>query len=414
VLFHPVVRLASDAQALQQAAVAGVTRAPEAVPAPDGSASEPALPVFDPFLGFTISAHHISDLPLYLESVDRIAALGADSLLVLTPMYQKRIDSTTIRFLPRRCATDDQLVAILSRARERGLRTALMPIVLIEKPGRDDWRGTIRPDDWEAWWASYDGVIDRALGLAARVPIDLLFLGSELNTTQNQPHRWKRIVQRVRASYSGLVSYSDNWDRYDRMTHWDLFDCIAISAYFEISRDQADDSVPILAAAWARERDRLLAYAAAIGRPLILSEIGYPSLSTAARYPWDYTNRRGRGRPDPDAQARAWEAFFTAWTPGSRTPGSRTPGSTIPGSTIPGSTTLGSSTPGIKPSESTARGTWNAELGAQGTFRGLFGYCWDPYHIGTPGDTGYGIAGKPAELVVRRGFAAMKHALQDD
>jgi hypothetical protein len=59
-----------------------------------------------PLLGFAINAHHISDLSLYLDAVDKIADLGANALLVVSPMFQQRVDASEIRYLQRRCPTD--------------------------------------------------------------------------------------------------------------------------------------------------------------------------------------------------------------------------------------------------------------------------------------------------------------------
>src|SRR5262245_3814728 len=108
-----------------------------------------------PITGFAINAHHIADLSLYLKSVDEVAKIGANALIILTPMFQDKADSDEIRYVPSKCATDEQLVAILNRARENGLHTTLLPIVLIEHPGEKDWRGVIRPGDWKRWWESY-------------------------------------------------------------------------------------------------------------------------------------------------------------------------------------------------------------------------------------------------------------------
>ena len=42
-----------------------------------------------PLLGYAIVAHHIGDLKLYLRSVDEIAAMGANALTIVTPLFQE-------------------------------------------------------------------------------------------------------------------------------------------------------------------------------------------------------------------------------------------------------------------------------------------------------------------------------------
>src|SRR4029453_2237505 len=119
-----------------------------------------------------------------------------------------------------KCATDEQLVLILKRARERGLHTTLLPIVLIEHPGEKDWRGVIRPKDWDRWWETYDAFTDRFVDVANAAGVELLVIGSELNSTEDMLDRWQRQVDRVREAFNGQIAYSANWDRFDKIKFW--------------------------------------------------------------------------------------------------------------------------------------------------------------------------------------------------
>ena len=337
--------------ALGAVAVAGQTTAPAAPP--------------KPLLGVAINAHHISDLSLYLEGVDAIAGLGANALVLVTPMFQRHVDSSEIRFVPDRCPTDEQLIAILRRARAQGLYTTLLPIVLIEHPGEKDWRGLIRPEDPERWWASYDRFTERFLTIAEAADVDAYSVGSELNTMEPRLDRWERLLGRVRARFPGHVTYTSNWDRYDRVTLWPLVDFISVSAYFELARHDPEASVGKLTRAWSRRREELLGVARRWDRPLVLMEIGYPSLPSAAAHPWDYVAEAGT-RADHEAQARCYQAFFGAWADEVAREESRT--------------------------------------------LGFHCYAWDPYRRGEDDDTGYGIRGKPAMEIIRHGFQAIRRS----
>ena len=41
---------------------------------------------------------------------------------------------------------------------------------------------------------------------------------------------------------------------------------------------------------------------------------------------------------------------------------------------------------------------------SEGPARGFYCNAWDPYHHGQPGDTGYGVRGKPAYQIIRDAF----------
>ncbi len=334
---------------------------PEAVDAAIRAPEPPRRIGLDrPVLGFGINAHHISNLSLYLEAVDAIANLGANTLLVVTPMFQERVDSSRIQFRPQKCPTDGQLVAILRRGRIRGLKTILLPIVLIEVPGPKDWRGTINPNDLDAWWASYELFINHFLDIAIEAEVDVLSVGSELNSMEGELQRWRRTIDHARSRFDGNLTYSANWDRYQRVTFWSWLDFISVSSYFELARDDPDAPLDTLVAAWQRERRRLLEHARRYDRPLLLMEIGYPSVPWAAAHPWNYV-ADAKTTADHEAQARCYRAFFEAWTETVARPGSRALG-------------------------------FNC-------------YFWDPYHSGGPDDTGYGVRGKPAERVIAASFA---------
>lgn len=318
-----------------------------------------------PMTGFALNAHHIEDLSLYLESVDAIADLGANALIVLTPMMQKYADSNEMAYVPSKCATDEQLVAILTRARERGLHTTLLPIVLLEFPGEKDWRGVIRPKDWDLWWQAYDRFTDRFVKVANEAEVDLLVVGSELNSTEDMLDRWERQVKRVREGFRGQIAYSANWDRYDKIKFWPMMDVMCVSSYFELKRDDENAPEDDLVEAWTDERDKLVRIANKWQKPLLLSEVGYPSVPWASAHPWNYVIEAG-AEADHAAQARCWRAFFRAWTQ-----------------------TFADPTSGAA---------------------GFFGYFWSPYYHGDAWDTGYGIKGKPSFEIVRRGMANIREA----
>jgi hypothetical protein len=341
----------------------GLEPDPPGDPAAPTTARSPAVatPILRqmPVLGFGINAHHISDLSLYLDSVDAIASLGANTLLLVTPMYQDHVDSSEIRLNTVKCPTNVQLSTILQRARRRGLQTVLLPIVLIESPGEKDWRGVLKPKDPQAWWASYDCFIDYFLEIAVANSVDVFSVGSELNGTEHETQRWRGIIDRVRQRFKGRLTYTANWDRYEAVDFWQLVDFISVSSYFELAPENPDAPLAELTRAWRIQRNRMLAFARAEHKPLVLMELGYPSLPWAAAHPWDYV-ARDNAKVDQAAQARCYRAFFDAWTDSFLMPGS----------------------PAI----------------------GFNCYKWDPYSRGGADDTGYGVRGKPALAIIRRAF----------
>jgi hypothetical protein len=92
---------------------------------------------------------------------------------------------------------------------------------------------------------------------------------------------------------------------------WDALDEVGVTAYFELTPNEALPDDRALDRAWAAPRDALIAIARKTGKPLVITEIGYPSQVSAARYPWDETSARGI---DLDGQAALYRAFCRAFT----------------------------------------------------------------------------------------------------
>ena len=44
-------------------------------------------------------------------------------------------------------------------AHDRGMSVVLLPILFIRETGPDDWRGSLAPSDWSAWWRAYEEFI---------------------------------------------------------------------------------------------------------------------------------------------------------------------------------------------------------------------------------------------------------------
>ncbi|MCA9295429.1 MAG: hypothetical protein KC983_02910 [Phycisphaerales bacterium] len=335
---------------------------PPPVVEPDMTSSPVRIASIRPVVGMAINAHHIGDLDLYLDSVDQIADLNANAVIVLTPMWMKRVDSNEILFYPKRCPTNEQLIAILTHAKERGLHTTLLPIVLLETAEPKEWRGVIQPADWDVWWSHYAAMMDRFIGIAKAADVDMLGVGSELNTTEPQREKWERLIAYVRTQYAGELTYSSNWDRFDRCEMWDLVDVMSVSSYFELERDDPQAPHDKLVNAWKRAQRDMLAASRKWNKPLLLSEVGYPTVPWATAHPWDYVPKDGT-KPDHDAQARGYRAFFDAWRDVWRRPGTDA--------------------------------------------LGFFCYHWDPYYRGGRKDFGYGVVGKPSFGILREEFAAI-------
>lgn len=311
----------------------------------------------DLVVGCAISLHHTDRIDLYLSAINTMVdEIGFTSLEVVTPAFQEHANSpeTGIVHGPGAGPHRDQLLAVLRHARARGMHTALMPIVLLSAPIDDEWRGNIRPDNWPHWWNRYTAVVDYFVDIAIDADVDLLSVGSELLATEAQTDRWVGLIRHVRQRYDGLLTYSTNWDHYHVPQFWKHLDVIGMNAYWDMTTDASDPDHPHfddIVARWRRIRAEVLAFGHRMGKPILYTELGYPSLPWGLRDPWNYVNSDGVPAT-PAVQALGYSAFLSAWDD-----------------------LLTDST------------SWQP-----GGFAGTYFFRWDPYHRGDR-YTGYGFQG---------------------
>ena len=99
--------------------------------------------------------------------------------------------------------------------------------------------------------------------------------------------QWAGLIAKVRDRYTGSLSYSANWDRFNKVRFWGLLDVISVSSWFNVS-DADEPAIEVIAARWQSIFEQLFAVAERWDRRVLLSEIGYPTLPWALERRWDY------------------------------------------------------------------------------------------------------------------------------
>lgn len=264
--------------------------------------------------GMAVPMHDPDPTYDYGATLGELPPLGVTHVSIFVHLYQPTALSPAPARHPLRSVGDRALRRTIEQARRLGLRVALVPSVSLADR---DWRGRISPPSWERWFRGYQRELLHWARLAEDAGASLLSVGSELSSTEGEERRWRALIADVRATFSGQVTYSANWDRYRQVAWWDALDYVGISAYYELTTDGQAPTPDVLRAAWLAQRRELTAWreAAGLRQPFLFLEVGYPSLQGSARKPWDYT----RGEPperapvDVEEQRLCYEAFVEAW-----------------------------------------------------------------------------------------------------
>ena len=207
--------------------------------------------------------------------------------------------------------------AFIARARARGFKVLLKPHVWSRGfyDGSKRWRGSIKMADeasWAKWFAAYERFIVREARLAKAAGVEMFSVGLEYVEASKRGADWRRVVRAVREVYDGTLTYaSDGNHEMGHIDWWDAVDVVGVNAYFKLSEQDSPSAVS-LRLGWAPYLARMEAVARKAGRPVVLTEAGYPSVVGAARAPWQWPS--GKETVDALLQARAYDALLDACT----------------------------------------------------------------------------------------------------
>jgi hypothetical protein len=269
------------------------------------------------FLGISMQLYYSEADHPYEACIDEIVQTGANTICFVVAGYQENAGSTSIFIESRKIPSVDRFLKLMEYSHKRGLKVAIMPIVLLENPREGEWRGKINPEGanakWEDWWEDYTNYILHYANLAERAKAEILMIGSELISTETQEDRWRGLIKKVRAVFKhekGRLSYSSNWDHYRPIKWWNDLDIIGMTTYYDLSGGKKP-TMDVLLEAWKPIKKEILEWQVKINRPIVFTEVGWPNQETCAQYPWDYY--RSPDKPDPQAQKNCFEAFFQTW-----------------------------------------------------------------------------------------------------
>jgi hypothetical protein len=265
-----------------------------------------------PYRGVAIQLQNVNEVAEYEKTIDIAANDGVDTVSLVVDARQENKESLEIYVDMRKTMTVAQLTEIIGHAKSRGLRVILFPLVLLDAPIKDEWRGQLEPREgkWDDWFDSYREMITHYARIAQNSHVDLLSVGSELVTTEKHPDQWIKTIKAVRDIYHGQLTYSSNWDRYQKVPFWNYLDLIGINAYWTLGEDNKV-SLDQIKKNWIPIQDEVVSFSQKMHKPVVLMEVGWCSLANAAHDPWDYTQTQLDA--DPDLQRRMYEAFFQSW-----------------------------------------------------------------------------------------------------
>jgi len=226
----------------------------------------------------------------YREELERIRDTGATCVSLQAIYRMETWHSNEVVRHPTSSPSEYALRRTFRQARDLQLRMMFFPTINLRDEAENEewWRGNIRPSDWDAWWRSYTDFNVHLARIAQEEGVEWYSVGTEMASTHPFPDRWRVLVAEVRKVFKGKITYSVNFDSHDTFTFGDCLDVIGMNTYDPIAKDEEYPSEEAIRDAWWWIVNKARTLHARFDRPVMITEVGYPSVAHAHVGPWDF------------------------------------------------------------------------------------------------------------------------------
>lgn len=243
---------------------------------------------------------------------DRLAGLGVDAISISVPLYQESHTASEIR-RGDRTPSDDDLRLMFRKAQARHWWVTFRPYLDESNWHVENrvWRGTLAPEDRDAWFGSYAKLLLDYARIAQERGVDTFIIGVEYNSLDTDP-RWLDVIKTVRGAYSGQVTYAANWDHVGQVPFWDKLDLVGIDSFYPLGVDPDHVTPASIERAWQPWVEQVRAFRQQYGKPVVFLELGVTAQKGGPREPWTWQT----GTPvDLEAQRAFYEGTCAAVKP---------------------------------------------------------------------------------------------------
>jgi hypothetical protein len=201
---------------------------------------------------------------------------------------------------------------IIARAHKAGIKVMLKPQVWC----RGQWTGNLdfaSPEEWSLWEQDYRKYILTYAAIAAETNADLLCIGTEFRVSiEKRAHFWHDLIAEIKKTYKGKLTYSSNWDDWDKVPFWAELDYVGLGGYFPLVEGDTPD-VEALRTAWKPIHARLKAFSEQQKKSILFTEFGYLSVDGAGWRNWELESGIKGRKINQLAQSNCYEALFSTF-----------------------------------------------------------------------------------------------------
>lgn len=201
----------------------------------------------------------------------------------------------------------------IDAAKALGYHVFLVPLLGVETAG--GWAGIVQISSQyqQYWFDNYWNALKPYAEVAQEHGVEQMAIGTEIVWMEDNASAtlWNQLISRVQSVFKGTLTYDMNW--YPSLTEapasWmknPALSEIGLSEYVPLATTTGRIDPNAMPALWQDKVGKLIdTFSARIGKPMILSEIGYRSTTDALYNPY---SEQSSAPSDPQEQAGAYAA----------------------------------------------------------------------------------------------------------
>ncbi len=227
--------------------------------------------------------------------------------------YQSSLSATTVT-TGVSTPTIASFIEGIQTAHAQGYHVFVTPLLMVSS-GSMTWSGAISfstQQDEQKWFASYWQALKPYILAAQQNGVEQLAIGTEEEWLQQfaPDALWNQLILNVRSVFSGVLTYDMNWTSLQKTPpswmHNSNLTAIGVSAYLSLTNTKTRIDPQQMVALWKNIIGNTLdTFAKKLGKPILISEIGYRDSADALYHTWESSST---APTDPTEQASACNA----------------------------------------------------------------------------------------------------------
>ncbi len=210
--------------------------------------------------------------------------------------------------------TTTGIIETIRHCHNSGLKVMLKPQIWAHHM----WSGDIdyhTDEAWIQWESTYRDFILQMAHTADSMDVEVLCIGTELKkSVENRPLFWNQMIDQLRGTFKGKLTYAANWDSYEVFPFWEKLDYIGVNAYFPLSEDR-HPSRNQLVKAWKPILSKMKRLSQRTDKTVLFTEFGYLSTDYNTHNSWEKEDQINELPVNEAAQALALDVLFECFYP---------------------------------------------------------------------------------------------------